>query len=645
MRIVVRRRPVAVIAACLALATVAFVVPALTLADGATLVFLADGLDGDLGYADEVRVGALPVHTFTTGHHFMGEVRVPLPARVLHTGVVDVEIASGQLGGVGPYDEFTIRDVHLVMSDGTVVFDPRYPRQADLVLRDGPENPLDPQVPQYLAPQRVVESTLDGTEILTRDFRFVLPVASGGTSAHGDVVAAWGGSGDAKPLRGLAAREEAPLDPAPLAVDDGHEVVTTVEVGVASQRFDVGVTTDADLVDVSWAGRTTRGRGASLYAWDHPANMWREVARTEPTLADGTGGRSSPRGTQRHTLHAVVDRAAMVRDGVVSLLVQERSFRRADDEDFTVAWITDTQYYADSYPWLYEDMNRWIADVQDDENIVYVTHTGDIVEVFDDESQWIRSSSAQKILDDAGIPNGVLPGNHDNGSGQTRQEHALYVKYFGADRYDPNPWYGGTLYDNENHFDVFTVCPGDSGPTFLPGSAAAGRPGCSDLLFLYLGWVIGGEEIAWANQVLASHPDHQAVIAVHEYIGTTGAYQGQGQQIFDQVVLPNEQVFTVLAGHVPGVAYNVQRVPTPDGSQRVVLEILSDYQFERLGGLGYLRLLRFDEQMLQLDIDTWSPYLSDADMERYAHDEEDFTVPLHWRSRPTLIATDWIAAA
>lgn len=57
-----------------------------------------------------------------------------------------------------------------------------------------------------------------------------------------------------------------------------------------------------------------------------------------------------------------------------------------------------------------------------------------------------RASQAQKILDDAGIPNGVLPGNHDNHKGA---DPSIHNEFFGPQRYQgasaasATPWYPG----------------------------------------------------------------------------------------------------------------------------------------------------------------------------------------------------------
>ena len=95
-------------------------------------------------------------------------------------------------------------------------------------------------------------------------------------------------------------------------------------------------------------------------------------------------------------------------------------------DEFTIVVLPDTQHYVDqdaARALYYTEQTQWIAKQGSlpphDLDIAFVSHLGDITEHFDDplfefESQ--RADAAMDILDGAGIPNGVSPGNHDLGS-------------------------------------------------------------------------------------------------------------------------------------------------------------------------------------------------------------------------------------
>ena len=59
-----------------------------------------------------------------------------------------------------------------------------------------------------------------------------------------------------------------------------------------------------------------------------------------------------------------------------------------------------------------------------------------------------------QILDDAGMPYGVLGGNHDVAGGNEIYDN--YTKYFGEDRFSHQPTYGGSYENNKGHYDLIS---------------------------------------------------------------------------------------------------------------------------------------------------------------------------------------------
>ncbi len=147
-----------------------------------------------------------------------------------------------------------------------------------------------------------------------------------------------------------------------------------------------------------------------------------------------------------------------------------------DQYDFSFAWMSDTQYYSESWPDTYKTMTKWIADHAQEKKIQYVVHTGDIVDDFDQPDQWAAADASMKTLDDAQIPYGVVAGNHDVNHNEAVYNE--YWKYFGRHRFENNPWYGGDLENNRDHYDLIS---------------AKGN----DFIILYLGWQIDDQTIQW----------------------------------------------------------------------------------------------------------------------------------------------------
>ncbi|HZG83417.1 S-layer homology domain-containing protein [Paenibacillus sp.] len=391
---------------------------------------------------------------------------------------------------------------------------------------------------------------------------------------------------------------------------DGKYLTTDTEIGFPYHRFEVEVGhsfAEGDAIELHWSGRTLPGRIVTLYAWDHTVSKW-------TALSSATGDEEE----RDIALRAEIAPARYVKDGKVQAMVQDEV--RGANDPFTVLWFTDTQYYAESYPHIFDRLGDWIVEQYGQGAFQYAIHTGDLVNVANDEAQWAVADRNLRKLDEAGVPYGVLAGNHDviiEGV-----DYSYYGKYVGADRYDDNPWYGGQMDNNRNHYDLFSF-------------------GGHDFVFLYIGFGLEDtpETIAWANEVLAKHADRIAVVGMHAYLETNGTLSNMAQSVFDQVIAPNKNVQLVLSGHYHAANRVVKTVQHEDGTSRQVIQMLADYQGGPNGGDGYVRLLRFDPVSQTLDVDTYSPYLDDYNF--FEDGTDDFTEPFAFRDITKRVATDY----
>lgn len=418
--------------------------------------------------------------------------------------------------------------------------------------------------------------------------------------------AAFWNSTDREPPLELVPTGETPLtagDLEQLSKRDGTYFTNNDQGKFPYQRFDFTVAGElaADSeVEVVWQGHSLPGRQVTLYTWNYNTNVWQRA--------------TSGVGDVDFELRAKVNAGDMVRNKVIHVLVQD--LIPAEQEKFTFAWISDTQYYSDSYPYIYKSMTQYIAQQKDVRNIAYSVHTGDLVDDWDRPDEWETASDSQKVLEDAGVPYGVVAGNHD--VNHAAADYSEYYKYFGKDRYEDQPYYGDSPNNNRDHYDLIS---------------ASGQ----DFIIMYFGWSIQEDTIKWANEVLAQYPDRHAILATHEYISASGAYSGDGEKLWTEVVANNPNVFMVLCGHIHGAAYNVKHAP--DG--RVVVEMLADYQSGLEGGGGFIRFLEFDIENEQIHVSTYSPYKND---ENYYDDagHDNFDVPFTPIAPDKQVATDYI---
>ncbi|WP_200416006.1 lamin tail domain-containing protein [Virgibacillus salexigens] len=394
---------------------------------------------------------------------------------------------------------------------------------------------------------------------------------------------------------------------------DGNELSTESKQKFPYHRFDVRVDKQVDKndeIEIVWNGSSLEGRKVTMYAWNYETSKWAPLVST---IA----------GKEAFQLIGSVKGLDYVQDQKVSVIVQDQIANPG--EDFSFVWMADTQYYSESYPYIYDKQVDWIANNQDTLNIEYVFHSGDLVNVYDDFEQWDVADRSMRVLDDAGIPYGVVAGNHDVYNKSRNYEN--YYQFFGADRFDNNDYYGGSFQNNRGHYDLIS---------------ANGM----DFIMVHLGWGIEEEGIEWLNEVLQAHPNRKAILNVHEYLLATGSRSPTGDELFEKVVVPNENVFAVLCGHYHNAQTLIDEIDdNRDGiSDRTVYQMLADYQGGPEGGQGYLRILNFNMENNQIDVQTYSPHLDDYN---YYNPEEypgkdTFSLDYDMAAQTKKVATDYL---
>jgi hypothetical protein len=203
------------------------------------------------------------------------------------------------------------------------------------------------------------------------------------------------------------------------------------------------------------------------------------------------------------------------------------------------------------------------------------------------------------ILESADVPYGILGGNHDGGDG-----FANYHNTFGSARFQAEAYYhNDPSGNNDNHYDLIS----SNGASFV---------------IVYLSYGTTASERAWASSVFQSYSDRIGILAIHDYIGTGGGYDGDGSALNSDVVLPNSNVWLVLCGHQTGAQLNVKTA-----GSRTYYELLSDYQALASGGNGYQKIFYFDVATNNVHVKTYSTVLDQFGGTGYGFDEFDMTLP------------------
>jgi len=283
-------------------------------------------------------------------------------------------------------------------------------------------------------------------------------------------------------------------------------------------------------------------------------------------------------------------------------------------EPFSIVMLPDTQQYSRKFPELFYAQTQWIKENRDKENIVFVTHVGDVVnDRKKDTNQWLVAHKAMSVLDGV-VPWGVAIGNHDYDSTACRPDQATaFLEYFSPERFRRYPWFGGASTNGLNTYQLISA-------------------GGIDLLLLHLELDVPDNAIDWASGVLRAHPQRAVIVTTHSYLnGVTGTngyntavakHGNSAREVWSKLIRCQPQIFLVLCGHHSRtVAYH--QVSTNNAGARVV-EMLADYQREHNGGDAWLRLLRFVPAEGEIQVRTYSPALKTFRTDP----KNQFTVPL-----------------
>jgi len=386
---------------------------------------------------------------------------------------------------------------------------------------------------------------------------------------------------------------------------DAPAAVSDAAWGYPYQRFVIDAAGLSAGSVVQWSGTTSGRNEIQFSVWDAAASGWRLLDAGMPLDA---------------TLEGELQKGD-ISDGTITLLAQngprteptltterDGALENPDDYDLAISHITDTQYLSETYPEVYGQLVSWIADSADERKIAFATHTGDLVQNWVDPNQddtrarreYERASAVQAILDDAGVPNSVLPGNHDNKRGVTNE---LFNEYFPPSRYASTSTYGGSIADDDNSANY---------STFEQGGAK--------FLMLSLPYAYGEAQIEWASRVVTDHPDYNVVISTHEHVtpktdledahrSANSRWVSNGQKLWDRVIAPNRNVVVVLSGHFHGIGQIVtENAGGIEGHD--VVELLADYQEFRTHtgerATGFQRLLQIDLASSTVAVDTFS---------------------------------------
>jgi len=316
---------------------------------------------------------------------------------------------------------------------------------------------------------------------------------------------------------------------------------------------------------------------------------------------------------------------------------------------FTLAVLPDTQFYSryayDQFEPRYGTnpfamQTDWLVKVKDELNIPFVTHLGDVVDRAGVASEWQTADGAMSTLEDGGLPYSVLPGNHDLRNPDDRltdRDYNLaeepYLTWFGPERAAAQPTDGGTDETGLNQYQIFEA----EGQRYL---------------VLALAWRASDATIAWAQGVLDANPTLPTILTTHSLLaiesdGVSPLGTAYGDELWDELIAHNDQIFLTLNGHSHGSTFRT--LVNDTGNE--VTQVLMDHQMAYDGGNGYLGLFEFDLENDRIVVQTASPWVVSKSQDMLtAYDQpfregptEQYTIDIDFDDRFAGFAPDFAA--
>lgn len=309
----------------------------------------------------------------------------------------------------------------------------------------------------------------------------------------------------------------------------------------------------------------------------------------------------------------------------LNITVSPKMENRFVEGSWTIAVLPDTQVYSLRTPGLFLAQTAWLLQKQEELDLRYVLHLGDIVNN-NTHAEWKNAYRAMSLLNDK-VPYAIAPGNHDygpSGDASTRETHMN--KYFEPEQAQQMPTFGGLMETGklDNSYHLFEA-------------------GGKKWIVLCLEWGPRDSTLKWANQVMSEHKDRLGILVTHAYMNNndlrydhtdtahpqhfnpheyrTPGGVNDGEEIWQKLVRRHRFVIT-LNGHVLGDGTGYRADRTDKGN--TCHQMLMNYQMRSMGGESYLRLLEFRPDGRTVRVKAYSPLF-----DRYiTQGDHSFTIDL-----------------
>lgn len=281
--------------------------------------------------------------------------------------------------------------------------------------------------------------------------------------------------------------------------------------------------------------------------------------------------------------------------------------------DFTVIFLPDTQHettqngHGTNAMWI--ATYNWIIANKTALNIVAVVSEGDITDDAGTSTPSFQVAlTGFQAMIAAGIPCTPGIGNHDY-NGVVERNTTNFDVYFGPSQtgnWSQYPFYKGNFPTGSGR-SCYT--------TFSVGS--------HNYMVLSLQWNPTTADLAWAQGILDANPGYEVILMTHGYLGNSGervqqsdqygpACYGQtgnaGQDVWDNFVKINPQIFFVIGGHFISTPFT-SRMTDVGSLGQLVHQLMVNYQDSAGNGDGYVAIATISPSKGTISMSFYSTYL------------------------------------
>ncbi len=316
----------------------------------------------------------------------------------------------------------------------------------------------------------------------------------------------------------------------------------------------------------------------------------------------------------------------------LGVLAQHRADRQQLDnsKSFSMILLGDPQGYIkyDINQPLFELQTVWIADNIDNLNIKAVLCTGDLVEQNENlvrnrnmlnqtsREMWESVSRAFERLDNK-IPYIISTGNHDYGYRSSENSRTKFPEYFPIER-------------NKTWYDcIVGVYPNRNDVESLENAAFEfEQPNWGKILVVCNEFAPRDEVLEWTAKLISSDrfKNHRVIYITHSLLNERDAARTDnepytitphnwGQQVWDKLIQPSENIVLAISGHEgdvgdfeDSVAYRLDKNAIGKNVHQMMFNVQTlGGGWEGNGGDGWLRILEFKPDGKTIGVKTYSP--------------------------------------